>query len=249
MSDQKVVLLTGASRGIGLCAAAALVKQARVVTVSRTMTHELEDLLKANSDKMEHVQGDVCTCAKEAVQRALDRFGRLDSVILNAGVVEPIANIAEADMQEWRKLFDVNFFSVVEMVKEALPYVRKQKGSIVIVSSGAAVHILPAWAAYCCSKAAINMLVQNLGSEEPDVMSVALRPGAVDTSMQDLIREERNKNAMGDMHDFFKNLKATGKLVNPEDIGKALTILSLQPTTKLSGQFVDWKTIVHPSNE
>ncbi|CAB10800.1 NAD(P)-binding protein [Schizosaccharomyces pombe] len=242
---EKVILLTGSSKGIGLATAEALQKKAKVIAVSRSLTPELETLLIQNPDSFVHVKGDVTEVGKASIETAIKKFGKLDSVILNAGVLEPIAKIADADINEWRKLFDINFFSVVETVKYAIPHLRKTKGTIVIVSSGAAVRVFPAWAAYCCSKAAINMLVMNLGSEEPDIMSVAVRPGVVDTPMQVSIRNDSNKEAMGgDTHNFFKELKTSGQLVAPQDIAKALSFLALNNNPKLTGQFVEWKSFV-----
>ncbi|EPX71742.1 uncharacterized protein SOCG_03678 [Schizosaccharomyces octosporus yFS286] len=241
---EKVVLLTGASKGIGLATAQALRAKSKVVAVSRSLTKELETLLLQHPDSFVHVQGDVSETAKSSVDTAIKKFGRLDAIILNAGLVEPISKIEDADVNQWKKLFDVNFFSVVETIKQAIPHLRKAKGSIVVVSSGAAVRAYPAWTAYSTSKAAVNMLVMSLGSEEKDIMSVAVRPGVVDTPMQDIIRNEQNKPAMGDMHNYFKELKSSGKLVSPHDVAKALTYLALNPSEKVTGQFVEWKSFV-----
>ncbi|EPY50090.1 hypothetical protein SPOG_03559 [Schizosaccharomyces cryophilus OY26] len=244
LMTEKVVLLTGASKGIGLATAQALRNKSKVVAVSRSLTKELEALLLQHPDSFVHVQGDVTKTAQSSVETAISKFGRLDAIVLNAGLVNPISKIEDADVNQWRTLFEVNFFSVVETVKQAIPHLRKTKGSIVIVSSGAAVRPYPAWTAYCTSKAAINMLVTSLGSEEPDIMSVAVRPGVVDTPMQEIIRDEQNKSAMGDMHDYFKELKSSGKLVSPHDVAKALTYLAMNPSDKITGQFVEWKSFV-----
>ncbi|KAG5459558.1 MAG: hypothetical protein BJ554DRAFT_28, partial [Olpidium bornovanus] len=87
------------------------------------------------------------------------------------------------------RLFDVNLFAVFLLTQKALPHLRKQRGRVVMVSSGAANKAYVGWSAYCCSKAALNMLTENLAAEEPEIASVAVRPGVVETEMQKIIRD------------------------------------------------------------
>lgn len=87
--------------------------------------------------------------------------------MLNAGILEPLSHISDTGssdqpaLQEWKELFDVNFFSVVQTLQFALPYLRKEsKGRVVFVSSGAATKGYVGWGAYSASKAALNSLCQ-----------------------------------------------------------------------------------------
>lgn len=88
---------------------------------------------------MATVAGDLSdsSVSKQVIDLAVEKFGQIDSIIANAGVLHPVAQIKDAKIDEWKKLFDVNFFSIVTLVSQALPYLRESKGNVVLVSSGA----------------------------------------------------------------------------------------------------------------
>ena len=90
---------------------------------------------------------------------ALEKYHRLDAVILNAGILQ-LGNVAsqELGVEKWKALFDVNFFSILHTIHAAVPELRKARGTIVFVSSGAAVRGVPGWGPYSASKAAMNSL-------------------------------------------------------------------------------------------
>jgi len=78
---------------------------------------------------------------------------------------------------------DVNFFSLLHTIQAALPALRESKGKIIFVSSGASLKGMYAWGPYSASKAAMNSLCRTLAAEEMDVVSVAVRPGTVNTDV------------------------------------------------------------------
>ncbi|CAO3692538.1 unnamed protein product [Rhizopus microsporus] len=242
-----VIIITGASRGIGKAATLqALTKfNAQVVAVARSsdaLKELADEVSKEHRDRLELVVGNVTKeeTAKKAVDCAIEKFGHLDSVIANAGVLEPIATVAEGSLEEWKRLYDVNVFSVITLAQAALPHIRKsQKGSIVIVSSGAAMKGYRGWGAYGSSKAAVNHLASTLAVEEEGVTTIALRPGVVDTDMQATIRASGEK-AMGQDHAKFVQLHSQGNLIKPETPGYVLAALANDPPKELSGQFHSW---------
>ncbi|KAJ3286612.1 hypothetical protein HK104_008952 [Borealophlyctis nickersoniae] len=247
-----VVLLTGASRGLGLATATALLERnARVFAVSRTPLSALpEHLQRASPTTFRYLELDLSNpgAAARAVQETLSHFGGINAVIHNAGALQPLARIADADMSEWRKLFEVNFFCGVELIQAALPHLRKlgdaqsgaDMGRIVIVSSGAAVKASVGWGPYCTSKATVNMLVSGLGLEEKNVISVAVRPGVVDTEMQTYIREKGQSVMDPEGYERFTRMKEHGMILPPELPGTAIAQLALAATKEMSGQFVNW---------
>lgn len=79
---------------------------------------------------------------------------------------------------------DVNFFSLLYTIQAALPALRESKGKVIFVSSGASLRGTYAWGPYAASKAAMNSLCRTLAVEEKDVVSVAVRPGTVDTDVR-----------------------------------------------------------------
>ncbi|KAI9256417.1 hypothetical protein BDA99DRAFT_138069 [Phascolomyces articulosus] len=156
MTASPVVLLTGASRGIGKATALAALTtfNARIVAVARNtdllkqLEAEAEKLGKA--DSITTVAGDVTDnqVIKQSVATAIEKWGQLDALIANAGVVAPLASVADVNVEEFKRLFDINFFSILSLVQEALPHLRKSKGSIIMISSAAATRGFLGWAAY-----------------------------------------------------------------------------------------------------
>lgn len=104
---------------------------------------------------------------RSSVSHGLEKYKRIDGVILNAGVLEPLGKIASEDisLDQWKKHFDVNFFSLVTAIRATIPELRKSPlgGRLVFVSSGAAVGNTPSWGPYNAGKAAMNSLCRSVG--------------------------------------------------------------------------------------
>ncbi len=181
------------------------------------------------------------TLGGKAVELAEDHWQRIDGLIINHGVLAPVKRIANAAAEEWRHVFDVNFFSAISLIQAALPALRDSKGSIVLVSSGAAASAYPTWGAYGSSKAALNHLAMTFASEEESVTSLSIRPGILDTEMQKEIREQHNTVMNAEHVKKFADLKSSGNLIQPELPAHVIAKLILDPPTKLSGQFLEWK--------
>ncbi|KAH7343248.1 hypothetical protein B0J17DRAFT_641587 [Rhizoctonia solani] len=247
-STSPVIIVTGASRGIGLAVVGALLKsyKARVVTLSRTRTPEISALASEHQGSLEILEGDVTheRSAHSAVDLAKSKFGRLDGLILNAGTLDPLGRIdsPESNVEGWKSMFDINFFSLLYLIKAGLPLLRESHGRVIFVSSGAATGGIAGWAAYNASKAAMNSLARTLANEEKDIVSVAVRPGVVDTEMQSVIRSRGLASMKPDEHEKFIALHADSQLVKPEDTGHVIAGLSVGAKPELSGSFIDWQS-------
>ncbi|KAG7096876.1 hypothetical protein E1B28_004282 [Marasmius oreades] len=245
MSARKpVVVIAGASKGIGLAVASILLKQldATVVALSRTISPELRDLA---SDDLLTIQCDVSNEAEltNAIKHGRDKFKYIDGLVLSAGALEPLCRIGDdTPLSSWKDHFEVNFFSLVTAVRATLPALRNSElgGRIVFVSSGAAVKGTAGWGPYNASKAAMNSLCRTLAEEEPDVTSIALRPGTVDTAMQQAIRDLGGKHMTQSDHQKFIRLHTDKILLRPEIPGHVIAALVLRAPKALSGQFVNW---------
>ncbi|KAJ1018032.1 hypothetical protein NDA16_004901 [Ustilago loliicola] len=251
MADQKqVVLLTGASRGLGLAilrllltgsppSHPATIPACRVVTISRTIPAELSRLQSSYPSDLICIQGDVTspTTTSDAVSAAVDKFGSLDSVILNAGVVAT-RRIENLDPKDFAEMLNINTVSLVTTVSAALPHLRKsERGTVVFVSSGAATGNIAGWAAYNASKAAMNAIARTLPNEEDKIASFAVRPGVVDTDMQTLLRGQGKEQMKKEEVQRFLDLHTEGKLLRPEQPAWTIAALATRGTrTKPKGQ-------------
>lgn len=164
------------------------------------------------------VVGDVTDAAvsAKAVNVAVEKFGGVDSVVANAGVLDPVDAVAKADTEKWRTLFDINLFSVVELVKQALSHLKKSNGRVVAVSSGASTKPYYGWAAYGASKAALNHYIELVAAENEDVQAISVAPGVVATEMQKDIREKFGVNMTPESLQRFLDLHESGQLLPPE---------------------------------
>ncbi|MFV2001990.1 MAG: SDR family oxidoreductase [Paracoccaceae bacterium] len=191
--NEQVVLVTGASRGIGeqtarifAAAGARVALLARSGDAIRTIAGEIgEAAIAIGCDVAEYAQ------VEAAVAATLKRFGRLDVVINNAGLIEPISHLATSDPADWGRAIDVNLKGVYHMARAVLPVMLKAgSGTILTVSSGAAHGPVEAWSHYCASKAGAAMLTRCIDKEAgaSGIRAIGLSPGTVATGMQVKIR-------------------------------------------------------------
>jgi len=190
----KTVLITGASRGIGAAAAQAFAAAgANVALVARS--RELITGLAGQIGKQAlAIPCDVSRYweAEQAVNAAIQTFGKIDVVINNAGVIDPIGALSQADPEAWGKAIDINLKGVMHGMRAAMgPMIAQGSGTIITVSSGAAHNPLEGWSAYCASKAGAYMLTQVADRENrgKGLRILGLSPGTVATDMQKEIKK------------------------------------------------------------
>jgi NAD(P)-dependent dehydrogenase (short-subunit alcohol dehydrogenase family) len=235
------VIVTGASRGLGEAVVRDLNRRGAAIVATARST----DALAALADELDNVvalAGDVSSDShrRAVVEAALHRFGRIDALVNNAAILEPIARSADAEAADWAHHLDVNVVAPVHLTALALPALREAHGRVVNVSSGAATRALEGWGAYCTAKAALKMATEVLAAEEPEITAISLRPGVVDTAMQRTIRDE-GRAVMGKAgHDRFVRLHADGELLDPAVPGAAIAALALHAPASMSGEFVSW---------
>lgn len=191
----KTVLITGASRGIGEAAArqfALLGANVLLAARSEADIKSIADDINASGGSAVAVACDVSDLkqVRAMVETCVATFGALDVVINNAGVIDPIENLAKADPSAWDKLIDINIKGVFYGMREALSQM-KNGGTIITIGSGAATSALEGWSAYCASKAAVHHLNACLDIEEREngIRALVLSPGTVATEMQVTIKD------------------------------------------------------------
>jgi len=185
----KVVAITGASRGIGAAAARVFAAAGAKVALLARSEGEIDALAAEIGPAALALRCDVADWAsvQQAVATVVQRFGRLDVLVNNAGTIDPIARLADVDPAAWGRAVDVNLKGVFHGLRAAIPVMRAQGGGTVItVSSGAARAALEGWSSYCAAKAGALMLTQAAHLEEGPhgIRVLGLSPGTVATEMQ-----------------------------------------------------------------
>ncbi|MEM7190012.1 MAG: SDR family oxidoreductase [Pseudomonadota bacterium] len=190
----KTAIVTGASRGIG----AATAKELAAAGASVVLTARSADQIEAVAEEINAAGGTATALTVDvasygdvsgAIDRCVDQFGRLDVLVQNAGVIDPIGSLADSDPDEWTAAASINYFGIYNGLRAALPVMTAQGGGTIInLSSGAAHGPLEGWAHYCSAKAAAAMLTRCAHLEAGNkVTVVGLSPGTVATYMQEAI--------------------------------------------------------------
>ncbi|QDC07808.1 SDR family oxidoreductase [Oceanicola sp. D3] len=186
----KVVMITGASRGIGAEAARVFAAAGAQVALLARSEEAVADLAgELGPDVALAIPCDVSRFweMEAAVDACVKTFGRLDVLVNNAGILEPITHLAEADPEAWGQVIDVNLKGVFNGMRAALPVMLAEgSGTILTIGSGAAHGPVEAWSAYCASKAGALMLTRMTDKEngEAGIRAISLSPGTVATQMQ-----------------------------------------------------------------
>jgi ketoreductase RED2 len=230
--EGQVAVVTGSSSGIGAaCAVAFAAAGARIVVNSARSVVEGEAVAAQLPDAV-YVQGDICDpeTPGRLVAAALERWGRLDTLVNNAGTtaVIPHHDLEAATVDVWRRIFEVNVFGTWSMTLAAIPALRESRGSVINVASVAGIRPTGSSIPYAASKAALNHLTVLLAKVVgPEIRVNAVAPGLIDTPWTadwDLVREVVQQ---------VTPLKRTGR---PEDVAEV--VLALATASYMTGQIV-----------
>lgn len=165
----KVVIITGASSGIGASLAREFAKNESIVVIASRSGSKLKELEKELSGKGHNVISIITDVSREddcrkLIESTVEKFGRIDILVNNAGISMK-ALFHESDLLVLKRLMDVNFWGTVYCSKYALPWLIAGKGSLVAVSSVAGFHGLPGRSGYSASKFAIHGLLETIRIE------------------------------------------------------------------------------------
>ncbi|MBK0004835.1 SDR family oxidoreductase [Erwinia sp. S63] len=193
----KVIVITGASSGMGEAAARHLAeKGARVVVAARRL--DRIDTLAADINRSGGTAIAVVTdvtnqeSVSQLVNVAIEKWGRIDVLINNAGVM-PLSLLEQTKVNEWDQMIDVNLRGVLYGIAAALPYMKAQKSGHIINNASIAGHLLfPASAVYSATKFAVRALTEGLRSEVAgyNIRATIISPGAVTTELLDHISDK-----------------------------------------------------------
>ncbi|MBX2847656.1 MAG: SDR family oxidoreductase [Acidiferrobacterales bacterium] len=197
--NNKVALVTGASRGIGAATAQLLAESGVSVMLLASKEDPLKDTTQSILDegyRSAHVVADVSnlTEVQRAVRACVDEFGGLDILVNNAGVIDPISHVIDSDPVQWARAIDINLKGVYFAIHAATPEMLSRGGGTIInLSSGAANHALEGWSHYSASKSAVQRITEGVHLElsDRDIFTIGLSPGTVSTDMMQTIRDSK----------------------------------------------------------
>jgi ketoreductase RED2 len=232
MAD-RVALVTGSTSGIGEAVVRRLAAAGIRVVVNSTKSVEAGEAIVAElgADNAHYVQGDIADAADAAriVAESVERFGRLDVLVNNAGTTVriPHDDFAAASPEVFRRLFEVNVIGTWQVTVAAMPHLQATgAGAIVNVSSLAGLRPTGSSIPYAVSKAALNHLTALLANVVgPQVRVNAVAPGLVDTPWT---------ADWQDLHEAIKVMAPMGRSAVPEDI--ADVVATLIDSTYVTGQ-------------
>jgi len=192
----KVVVITGASSGLGEAAARLLSAEGAIVVLGARRVERLKSLvdeLTAQGGKALAVMTDVTDRVQvgKLVDAAVQKFGRIDVMINNAGLM-PQAPLERLKVDEWDRMIDVNIKGVLYGIAAALPHMQRQKsGHFINVSSVAGHKVIPGGAVYCATKHAVRALSEGLRQEVKayNIRTTIISPGAVATELPDSVTD------------------------------------------------------------
>jgi NADP-dependent 3-hydroxy acid dehydrogenase YdfG len=181
----KVVLITGASSGIGEATARELASAGARLFIGARRGNRLKALADELGENVAWREIDVTDGADfdAFVAAAQARFGRIDVLVNNAGVM-PLAPLAALKRDEWKRMIDVNIHGVLNGIAAVLPgFVAQGSGHVVNVASVAAHMVMPTAAVYCGTKHAVRAITEGLRQEHDEIRSTLISPGVVATEL------------------------------------------------------------------
>jgi len=197
MSKRKIILLTGASSGIGEATARRLVQAGHHLVIGARRIARLQ-ALRDEVGNIDCLPIDVTQAEDLAkmAQFALQQHGRIDVLINNAGVM-PLSPLAALKIEEWRQTIDVNVHGVLNGIAAVLPTMQQQgAGQIINVASIGAHAVFPLSAVYCASKFAVRAISDGLRQESDCIRVTVVSPGVVASELADHITDPSAKESM-----------------------------------------------------
>ncbi len=245
----KVVLITGGTRGIGRGIVHALAREGATIAVNGTREHlchlVVREIEKIGGDGIA-VPGDISkTDMVQAIfRKVIERFGHLDILVNNAGVIY-VANCVDTTDEQWDHTMNVNCRGVFLCSREAAYHMLERKrGKIINISSQLGKTGMARWTHYCASKFAVIGFTQALAKElAPHGINVnAVCPGIVDTDMMKeelVVLEKLEGKTEAQLRQFFLDMIPLGRYETPDDIANLILFLASEKADYITGQSIN----------
>jgi NADP-dependent 3-hydroxy acid dehydrogenase YdfG len=217
VTDQ-VVLITGASSGIGEATARLLAQQGAKVVLGARRTERLEQIaseIRERGGVAEYRKVDVADreSVKKFVTFARERFDRIDVIFNNAGVM-PVSPMSALKTDEWDKIIDVNIRGVLNGIAAALPIMQAQGSGHIINTASTAAHAVGAsFGVYCASKFAVRAITEGLRQEMSTVRVTLITPGVTQSELGHDITDQGTAQAVGQLRSIALSADAIARAV------------------------------------
>ncbi|MEH2410178.1 SDR family oxidoreductase [Nostoc sp.] len=223
--ENKVIVITGASSGIGEATAKLLAKNGAKVVLGARRTEKLEKIvedIRKQGGTAEFKAADVANREdmKALIHFAKEKFGRVDVIYNNAGVM-PLSPMNALKVEEWDNMINVNIHGVLNGIAAGLPIMEAQGGGQFINTASIGAHMVVATGAvYCATKYAVWAISEGLRQESKNIRVTTISPGVVETELGSDITEESAKGALKE----FRKIALT-----PDAIARAVLYAVSQP--------------------
>ena len=225
--ENKVIIITGASSGIGEETARVLAREGAKVVLSARREDRLKKLADEIGENAAYLKSDVVNPddMKALVALAKEKFGRVDAVYANAGIM-PAGNMSELNVNDWHAMIDINIKGVLNTMAAVLPeFTRQKSGHIIVTSSRAGTMSVPGNAVYCGTKHFVRAMLDSFRSESiregTNIRTTTIYPGAIKTELLNMVAESEAKNMVSA---FYENVGLT-----PDIIANAVLYAVSQP--------------------
>ncbi len=226
--EGKVVVITGASSGIGEATALLLAERGAAVVLGARRTERLDELARGIRERggRAAIRSTDVTRREDLdrlVARAVDEFDRLDVLVSNAGISK-IGPMASLDLDGWSAMIDVNIRGVLHGIAAALPVFRRQgQGHLVTTVPTAGLRIVPTQAVYSATKNAVRTLLEGLRQESTDgvLRTTSVSPGYVQTELANSIDDASVREQIRRGMDEFA--------ISPKAVARAIAFAIEQP--------------------
>jgi NADP-dependent 3-hydroxy acid dehydrogenase YdfG len=240
MSLDKVVAVTGASSGIGEAIARELADAGCQVMLAARREERLKSLVQELGDSVTYHLTDVTDAkqVQEMAQATIDRFGKIDVLVNNAGIM-PVSPLIDLKIDDWNRAIDINIRGVLHGIAAVLPSMLDSgSGHIINIGSIASIHAIPNFAVYCGTKFAVKAISESLRKETLGKVRVTtIYPGAVESELMQSSNDEQTINQIAS--DFSEV-----SFISPTAISNAVRYAIAQPQEVAVNEIV-----VRPSNQ
>jgi meso-butanediol dehydrogenase/(S,S)-butanediol dehydrogenase/diacetyl reductase len=241
MLEGKVALITGAGTGIGKGTALRFVQEGAKVVIAARRTEKLQETCALAPDKMTWVRMDLNDAddRARALATVIERHGRLDTLVSNAGsqLWKSFEDTSDAEIED---IYRTNLASTVRFIKQAVPYLEKSQGTIVIISSCAGRYVLSPsqlLSVYGASKAGLNQFTRAVAPElgPKGIRINAVAPGLTRGEYAD---EGLKHNDIA-TQTWIRSVTPLGRLGEPDDIARVVTFMASDMASWVTGQVLD----------